>query len=298
MTYPNTQNLPEKIGGLGAMEYRPNIDALVTMIERFTKDSAIDIDKLDRLLNMRDEIVNRQYEQLFNNSMADAQADMEPVRTDLANDQTRSRYASYAAIDRAIRPIYSRCGFSLSFNMGDSPTPDTVRVVCYCSHRGGFTRSYHVDVPADGKGPRGGEVMSRTHALGSAVSYGRRYLVNMIFNIAVESEDDGNHASSNRHRNYREDTRGRVNPTSTSNMKSLYEKARIAADQGSDAFKDFCKKLTKQDYESMKDFLVSLKSAVLAADANRGKHQTQETQTLEEEISNSDDTTSAEAGEG
>lgn len=259
-------------------------DALVTMIERFTKDNSIDIDKLDRLLTMRDAIVNRDYEQVFNNAMADAQAGMEPVRADLANGQTKSMYASYAAIDRAIRPVYSRCGFSLSFNMGDTPTPDTVRVVCYVSHRGGFTRTYHVDVPADGKGARGGEVMSRTHALGSAVSYGRRYLMNMIFNIAVEQDDDGNAASKPQGQQRAQNSQ---RPAGTMSAE-MYAKARAAADQGSVAFKAFCKTLTKSNYEMMKDYLASLKSAVLAADANLGQHQTKETQSLEEEIENSD----------
>src|SRR5262249_39252909 len=50
-------------------------------------------------------------------------------------------------------------------------------------------------MPADGKGPKGGDVMSRTHATGSALSYARRYLLLMIFNISVGGDDDdGNRA--------------------------------------------------------------------------------------------------------
>lgn len=68
-----------------------------------------------------------------------------------------------------------------------------VRVLCYVSHRGGFTRTYRVDMPADGKGAKGGDVMTKTHASGAAISYGRRYLLNSIFNIAIGDEDtDGN----------------------------------------------------------------------------------------------------------
>jgi hypothetical protein len=51
-------------------------------------------------------------------------------------------------------------------------------------------------MPADGKGAKGGDVMTKTHATGAAVSYGQRYLLKMIFNLAVgEVDDDGNGAS-------------------------------------------------------------------------------------------------------
>ena len=52
-------------------------------------------------------------------------------------------------------------------------------------------------MPADGKGARGNDVMTKTHATGSAVSYGMRYLLRMIFNISVgEHDDDGNLAGN------------------------------------------------------------------------------------------------------
>ena len=46
------------------------------------------------------------------------------------------------------------------------------------------------------KGAKGGDVMTKTHAAGSALTYGQRYLLKMIFNIAIGSDDDGNAASS------------------------------------------------------------------------------------------------------
>ena len=62
-------------------------------------------------------------------------------------------------------------------------------------HEGGGERTYHIDMPADGKGAKGGDVMTKTHAMGSAVQYGMRYLLKMIFNIAIgDDDDDGNAA--------------------------------------------------------------------------------------------------------
>ena len=51
-------------------------------------------------------------------------------------------------------------------------------------------------MPADGKGAKGGDVMTKTHAAGAAVTYGRRYLLGMIFNITtITKDDDGNSAA-------------------------------------------------------------------------------------------------------
>jgi hypothetical protein len=169
-------------------------DAFLQMIERAARDPSIDVDKLDRLLLMRERENARVAEQAFNAALAEAQTEMHPVATDSDNPQARSRYASYAALDRAVRPIYAGHGFALSFNTADAPGPEQARIVCDVSHVGGHTRRYHIDMPVDGKGARGGDVMTKTHAMGSGVSYGMRYLLRMIFNLAIDYDDDGNAA--------------------------------------------------------------------------------------------------------
>jgi len=131
----------------------------------------------------------------FNLAMNAVQMEIGRIAPNLTNPQTRSRYASYDKLDRELRPIYTRHGFSLSFGTDPSVQPEVemVRVVCYVSHQAGHTRTYHYDMPADGKGAKGGDVMTKTHARGSAGSYGMRYLLKMIFNIAIgEDDDDGN----------------------------------------------------------------------------------------------------------
>jgi hypothetical protein len=166
-----------------------------TTFERLLKDPDVSADKLERFLAMRDRMSAKEAEQRFNVAMSQAQAKIRHVAADSDNPQTRSRYASYAALDKALRPIYAEFGFALSFDTGDAPQPEFVRVLCYVSHQDGHARTYRVDMPADGKGAKGGDVMTKTHATGSAVSYGMRYLLKMIFNVAVgDDDDDGNKA--------------------------------------------------------------------------------------------------------
>jgi hypothetical protein len=118
------------------------------------------------------------------------------VRHDSDNHQTRSRYSSYAALDRALRPIYTKFGLSVSYSTVDCPILEHIRMVAYVS-LGGYTRSYQCDMPADGKGAKGGDVMTKTHAHSSAHMYAKRNLLKDIFNVVTgdEVDDDGNAAS-------------------------------------------------------------------------------------------------------
>lgn len=160
--------------------------------ERLASDPNVDVAKLERLMALWERGQAQKAEQAFNSAMADAQAEMRPIATDATNPQTHSRYASYEALDRALRPIYTTHGFALSFNTGEAPD-DYVGVRCKVTHRAGHAELYKLDMPADGKGAKGGDVMTKTHAAGSALSYGQRYLLKMIFNVAVgEGDDDGN----------------------------------------------------------------------------------------------------------
>lgn len=168
---------------------------LMNAIAQAAANPNTDVEKMERLWAMHEKIAARDSERAFNDAMSSAQSNMGRVSADMQNPQTRSAYASYAQLDRHVRPIYTKNGFSLSFNTGESGKENELRVLCYVSHSAGHTRTYMVDMPSDGKGAKGGDVMTKTHATGSAMSYGSRYLLKLIFNIAVgEGDDDGNGA--------------------------------------------------------------------------------------------------------
>lgn len=228
-------------------------DALISLIDRAARDPAVDIDKFRCFMEMRKAIQAENNEKSFNAAMRAAQAEMRPISADAVNPQTRSKYASYAKLDRELRPIYTRHGFSLSFDEADSPKPDHIRVVCYVSHDAGFTRTYHKDMPADGKGAKGGDVMTKTHAAGAASSYGARYLLKGIFNIAVgDDDDDGNYGAT-------------AETISQEQLESLIE---LADDVGADKAA-FCKyfKVPSLSAIASKDYA----RAVAALNKKRGK---------------------------
>lgn len=167
----------------------------MSLMEMAVRNGA-SIEVIERLKALYDQERDKHEEAAFNSAMNRVQGSLVAIAPDLNNPQTHSKYASYAAIDRVLRPIYSKEGFSLSFNTEESKFPEHVRVVCFVSHSGGYTRRYQVDMPADGKGAKGGDVMTKTHATGSAMSYGKRYLANFVFNLAIGGDDDGNGAAT------------------------------------------------------------------------------------------------------
>lgn len=223
-THDETPAKPRKARAVAVAKPQESVagssDPMLAMIERAARDPSVDISKLEKLMEMREGVRAQAAEQAFNEALATAQHEMRPVAADASNPQTRSKYASYLALDKATRPIYSRHGFSLSFNTENGAPDGCIRFVCYVA-KGGHTRKYQVDMPADGKGAKGGDVMTKTHAVGSAATYGQRYLLKMIFNIAVGDDDDGNAAG---------DSSERITPEQLAQIEKLA--AEVGADIG------------------------------------------------------------------
>lgn len=188
---------------------------ILQVIQRAAADPQCDIEKMERLMAMKERMDSKVAEAEFNGALSRVQANTGRIAADATNNQTRSNYATYGKLDKVLRPIYTAEGFSLSF--GTEPAPEgMVGMVCYVSHQGGHTREYRAHIPSDGKGAKGGDVMTKTHAFGSGTSYGMRYLLKMIFNVAIgEEDDDGNASGQNLRDAAMEDLLERVQDAST-----------------------------------------------------------------------------------
>ena len=170
-------------------------NTIINVIARAASDPNTDVDKLERLLAMQERVLEREAERAFNAAMREAQDSMAPVKKNKANKETHSTYADLEQISQLMDPIIHKHGFSLSFGTGDCPYPNHYRVTCAVSHTGGYTRHYQADVPIDNTGPKGSQNKTMTHGFGSALSYGRRYLKLLIFDIAT-TDDDGRAAGN------------------------------------------------------------------------------------------------------
>jgi hypothetical protein len=126
--------------------------------------------------------------------MKAAQEEMPAIVRDAENKDNHSRYARLETVIAAISPVISKHGFSMSFGTDQSPIERHYRITCVVAHVGGHSRREFADVPADGTGIKGTPNKTATHAFGSTLSYGRRYLTLLIFNVALTDDDDGNAA--------------------------------------------------------------------------------------------------------
>lgn len=181
------------------------------------------IDVIERLSALYEKAQARNSEQMFNDAMNQAQSEIGRIAPNATNKHTGSKWATYDKLDKVLRPVYIKHGFSLSFNSGQSPVADTVLVTCFVSHRGGHTREYVAPpMPCDGKGAKGSDVMTPTHATGGAMSYGARYLLKFIFNVAIGEEDTDGNATNGE---LAEQLEYIANASSPEELKRLYKNA-------------------------------------------------------------------------
>jgi hypothetical protein len=170
-------------------------DGILNVIAKAAADPNTDVDKLERLLAMQERVLQREAEQAFFSAMRSAQEEIRPVLRNKTNASTSSKFADLEAISDAIDPIIHRHGFSLSYGSDESPMPSHYRVTCTVSHTGGHTKDYHADVPTDMHGIKGSQNKTATHGWGSAMSYGRRYLKMLIYDVKL-TDDDGKAAGN------------------------------------------------------------------------------------------------------
>lgn len=171
----------------------PENPTTMDIIAMASRDPSVDVAKMRELLAMKREEDQLEAKLAFERAMTRLQDAVEVVVKDKVNKETHSKFASYQALDAMIRPLYLEHGFNITFDTEESTAQDMVVVVCDVTHKKGYTRRYRVPLPADGKGAKGGGVMTRVHAVGSALTYGKRYLLGLIFNIVI-GDDDGNAA--------------------------------------------------------------------------------------------------------
>jgi hypothetical protein len=169
--------------------------AMLGFLQRAVSDPGFDVNKFEVVLAAVREEQAKHAEREFYRSMSAAQGEMEPIRKDAINPQTRSKYARFEAVDGHLRPIYTRHGFSVSYRTGTPSRPGAVRMICTVAHEAGHSVEAELEAGLDGQGAQGKANKTDVQATGSTVSYLRRYILNMVFNVALATDDDDGEGS-------------------------------------------------------------------------------------------------------
>lgn len=172
--------------------------ALIQMIERVALNPAVDIDKMERLLEMQERILDRNAKTAYAAALADMQAELPVIekrgrievrKKDAAGDRTgdlqqSTPYALWEDINEAIRPVLQKHGFALSFRTGQT-ADGRVSVTGILSHREGHQEETTMVLQHDSTGSK-----NAVQAIGSSTSYGKRYTAAALLNLTARGEDD------------------------------------------------------------------------------------------------------------
>ena len=94
-------------------------------------------------------------------------------------------YAKFNDINKAIKPLLQKHGFTLSFET--EPSPDGARLIVkgLLAHKGGHQRTTAFPLPAEVSGSK-----NNVQGWGSSMSYGKRYCTIALLNLTSEAMED------------------------------------------------------------------------------------------------------------
>jgi hypothetical protein len=166
-----------------AVESTPSAETgLALVVERLAANPSVDVDKLERIIALQERILKHTAEAQFN---ADFSAMLPEIPTIIERAKTdKTKYAPLEDIVEPLRPILARYGFSLAFRT-EWPDKATVKVIGILTHKAGHARTSEFMSGADQTGSKNG-----IQALGSTVSYGKRYTFKDLLCIVTRDEDD------------------------------------------------------------------------------------------------------------
>ena len=155
--------------------------AMMQIISRAAADPACDLDKMERLLSMKERIDKEENSRQFNADMASMQIEMPSIAE--RGTGHNIKYATFEDINDVAKPILSKYGFAVSFKVVE--TEKGVRVTGLLLHRSGHREETEMTFPSDTSGSK-----NAVQALGSSISYAKRYIMCAMLNITTRGEDD------------------------------------------------------------------------------------------------------------
>ncbi|QFT55608.1 ERF family protein [Microbulbifer sp. THAF38] len=155
---------------------------VLAVIERVAANPEADIDKLERLLDMQERVMSRNAEQAFNAALAQMQSELPTVAETAKGHNTM--YAPLEKINEAVRPALQKHGFAVTFRTKQHS--NAVEITAVLSHREGHHQETSLILPLDTSGSK-----NAVQAIGSTVSYGKRYALCALLNISTGEDTDG-----------------------------------------------------------------------------------------------------------
>jgi len=175
---------------------KPTSD-LLGFIERAAKDPTFDVNKFSILLDRQQALLREHRLMQFNAAFARMQNEIGAIIKTGKNPIFKNPYARLEDLDDAVRPVCSANGFSIRYTTNENWKDGWLLVILTLAHEGGHSETTSLPGPYDmmppgssGRGP----ARSPIQAIGSTVSYLRRYTLQMALNLVPKNDpadDDG-----------------------------------------------------------------------------------------------------------
>ncbi|WP_288773812.1 ERF family protein [uncultured Psychrobacter sp.] len=139
-----------------------------------------DVAKLDKLMDLQEREMNRLAKIAFNKDFTSMQSEITTVTK--SKQGHKYKYATLEDIVDIVRPTLEKNGFAVSFGVN---TTSNIIVTCTLMHKEGHSIETTIQLPADETGSK-----NSVQAIGSSISYAKRYTLSSLLNIATRDDDD------------------------------------------------------------------------------------------------------------
>lgn len=162
------------------------------MIDRFLQGGG-DIEKLDKLLDLKERWDRSEAEKAYNAAKAEFKANPPDVYKDKVNKQYDSKYTSIGNMVNTVSAALSPHGLSASWDI-DQTDPKNIKVTCILAHTMGHRESVSMSGPPDETGQK-----NALQKIKSTITYLKLATFEAITGVASKEgnlDDDGAAASS------------------------------------------------------------------------------------------------------
>jgi hypothetical protein len=158
-------------------------------------EKGLQIDQLERFINLQVEWEKREAEKAFRRAFASFQAekpdlkklDIAKIRTD--KGEFSYNYNAISSIQKSVDPILSKNG--LSYRWEQEQKEKKIRITCIVSHCDGHIEKTWIEAEADSTGAK-----NSIQAIGSTITYLKRYTLEGALGLASGKDDDGKQSKS------------------------------------------------------------------------------------------------------
>jgi len=160
--------------------------AIIAVIERAALNPNVDIDKMERLLQMQERIMAVQAKAEHAAAKTGALSEM-PMIPKNGRGHNNMPYATLKDITSITRPVLAKHGLTLGYDV--RVDGDHIIVTAKLTHLNGHEETTSLPLPFDNSGSK-----NAVQAIGSSQAYGQRYTAQAILGLSLgdDTDDDGN----------------------------------------------------------------------------------------------------------